>query len=656
MVGAPTDADGLLAAAGGAARIGTSTGLTVEQRLQRTTYIVDAITAVNATTLGLVDGDVVVARGRSAAGDVDFGFPFLVESSGTANGGTVFSLGAGLFARLQFTGPVDVRWFGSDGAAIQAALDTTEKDIFLSDGPAFVIANALNDANPVLTSTLDGRKIHGPGVITANAQVKKALSVTGDDSTISINVDGNNFIGYAVEVKAENPTVCGCSIKDLNGFDNWGGIAIRLDLRGGFDTVAQVFDNRISNVQGVGDGGATLGIGMNRAILLQNDGISTKKSHIYDNTIDAVEGEEGDAIVIEGGTAAAPLNFPVVISDNVIRGWSRRAIKVAASGVEVRDNTLTNDISAPIASLQRAIDVTAGSDITIKGNTLVRCNYQQQIGVYQNSPQVSNNVFVEDNTIVDVANIVSGSPTDLGDLINLRTYGDHVVVKGNTIVSPDHIGGAISVIEADDVMVSGNNIDINNTNWFDDTNSTNVKLGQNTLLNGGDWTNCYDRTNNEFLFDVTSGQAITLYNSDTSTTDAQSAGAINCRQNDESTYAISAALGFVFEGTTGQTAVAISTGTRTGMSERWRVRHTGNLRPATDDANDIGTAALRVKDTYTKNVRPGAGTAIWTSGAGTPEGAVTATVGSLYTRTDGGATTTLYVKESGSGNTGWIAK
>lgn len=48
--------------------------------------------------------------------------------------------------------------------------------------------------------------------------------------------------------------------------------------------------------------------------------------------------------------------------------------------------------------------------------------------------------------------------------------------------------------------------------------------------------------------------------------------------------------------------------------------------------------------------------ATWTSGSGTPEGAITAPVGSLYTRTNGGANTTLYVKESGSGNTGWVAK
>jgi hypothetical protein len=43
-------------------------------------------------------------------------------------------------------------------------------------------------------------------------------------------------------------------------------------------------------------------------------------------------------------------------------------------------------------------------------------------------------------------------------------------------------------------------------------------------------------------------------------------------------------------------------------------------------------------------------------GAGTPEGVVTAAPGSLYQRTNGGANTSLYVKESGTGNTGWVAK
>lgn len=44
------------------------------------------------------------------------------------------------------------------------------------------------------------------------------------------------------------------------------------------------------------------------------------------------------------------------------------------------------------------------------------------------------------------------------------------------------------------------------------------------------------------------------------------------------------------------------------------------------------------------------------TGTGTPEGVVTANPGSVYTNLSGGAGTTLYIKESGTGNTGWIAK
>lgn len=43
------------------------------------------------------------------------------------------------------------------------------------------------------------------------------------------------------------------------------------------------------------------------------------------------------------------------------------------------------------------------------------------------------------------------------------------------------------------------------------------------------------------------------------------------------------------------------------------------------------------------------------SGSGSPEGAVTAPVCSSYWRRDGGAFTALYLKQSGSGNTGWVA-
>lgn len=44
------------------------------------------------------------------------------------------------------------------------------------------------------------------------------------------------------------------------------------------------------------------------------------------------------------------------------------------------------------------------------------------------------------------------------------------------------------------------------------------------------------------------------------------------------------------------------------------------------------------------------------SGEGSPEGVVQANPGSLYLRTNGGAGTSFYVKESGTGTTGWVGK
>lgn len=66
-----------------------------------------------------------------------------------------------------------------------------------------------------------------------------------------------------------------------------------------------------------------------------------------------------------------------------------------------------------------------------------------------------------------------------------------------------------------------------------------------------------------------------------------------------------------------------------------------------------GTTRVLVKATGEVELASGARIL---SGTGTPESAVTAPVGSIYLRTDGGAGTSFYVKESGSGNTGWAAK
>lgn len=75
---------------------------------------------------------------------------------------------------------------------------------------------------------------------------------------------------------------------------------------------------------------------------------------------------------------------------------------------------------------------------------------------------------------------------------------------------------------------------------------------------------------------------------------------------------------------------------------------------------DTGSIASTADEIFTPTLHRiwyGGGTAklIYT-GTGSPEGVITAPVGAIYLRTDGGLNTTFYVKEEFTGNVGWKAK
>jgi secreted PhoX family phosphatase len=74
-------------------------------------------------------------------------------------------------------------------------------------------------------------------------------------------------------------------------------------------------------------------------------------------------------------------------------------------------------------------------------------------------------------------------------------------------------------------------------------------------------------------------------------------------------------------------------------------------QPVTTRDWDAFIKALNSAEVYYSN-----NGAVWIAGTGDPDGAVVAPVGSLFSRTDGGASTTLYVKESGTDEKGWVAK
>lgn len=88
---------------------------------------------------------------------------------------------------------------------------------------------------------------------------------------------------------------------------------------------------------------------------------------------------------------------------------------------------------------------------------------------------------------------------------------------------------------------------------------------------------------------------------------------------------------------TGNTSVSIRTSQSGAETDRVTVTSSGHMNLVSGQFQMAGTAAL---------VR----------GAGSPEGVLTAGIGTIYLRTDGGAGTAIYIKESGTGNTGWVAK
>jgi hypothetical protein len=86
----------------------------------------------------------------------------------------------------------------------------------------------------------------------------------------------------------------------------------------------------------------------------------------------------------------------------------------------------------------------------------------------------------------------------------------------------------------------------------------------------------------------------------------------------------------------------------------------GTLRPAANNSFQLGSFNHRwLQGCFQElelNNDAGVLGVIIRTGSGSPEGAITAKPGSLWLRQDGGAGTSFYVKESGTGNTGWAAK
>jgi hypothetical protein len=152
---------------------------------------------------------------------------------------------------------------------------------------------------------------------------------------------------------------------------------------------------------------------------------------------------------------------------------------------------------------------------------------------------------------------------------------------------------------------------------------------------------------------ITNDQVWTLVR--TGTTDNIISRGLQIRNNPSSAGANGLGSGILFQLKTSTTDNQSSGAIDSAWTNATHASRTADLIFSTT-INGTVTEVLRLIGGSSLNVISRASGILDIIGSGDPEGAVTAPVGSMFRRTDGGAGTTLYIKESGTGNTGWQAK
>lgn len=172
------------------------------------------------------------------------------------------------------------------------------------------------------------------------------------------------------------------------------------------------------------------------------------------------------------------------------------------------------------------------------------------------------------------------------------------------------------------------------------SDSTKRNTGNITLSSNIDTTKAYAPGNGTFLVEISTNGAAPTYNS------IFSGDARIVWVNSFKSGVVSYLNG---SGTDGYAGLAYN-----GLSyiyvDSIGLKLGGSLIPDTNNSYNVGSASAGIAKFFLN------GGAFITSGTGVPNGVVSAPIGSLYLRLDGGSNLTLYVKESGTGNSGWASK
>ena len=426
-----------------------------------------------------------------------------------------------------------------------------------------------------------------------------------------------------------------------------------------------------------------------------------------------LSGDPVEDVQIEGCTLVGGYNKAILIGSGPSKGGLKKA---GANNVRVKGNTVL-DCADGFGGLVATNVVISTNTITGTGDLIksgadcdlhtVSANILNGDATSGASTGVTSN---ESSNVTVSANTINGARIGVFFSDNGLTTARGGAISGNTIIDCGQIGSvgtatAIVVSGSDHTTVSGNNIADPANNGVKVTDSNDCTVTGNAVVGAGAWA-----FNFEDLVGITcSGNTASTTGFDGFYFEGVRHGSVSGNVSLDGNDADSATLysgfrvgpyfstdstGLTFTGNTARDnrapklqhyGLTIETGSTAIMAignnfqgnddgeisnsgtncpigfnisaSTASLRASSTVGPDTDEGQSLGASSLRWANIYGTKLRPGDGTAFWTSGNGSPEGVVTGDIGCLYSRLDApSAVTCLYVKTSGTGNTGWTAK
>jgi hypothetical protein len=576
---------------------------------------------------------------------------------------------------------------GNDTAAIQAAIDAAEaaatasgvrQDVYLAPrvwdipGTTYLVVNS---SRVHLVSDGSGATLYAPGLNSGDAAVKFLGTVTTGVTTVTTNIAKGSTtltvasaaglaVGDVIIFRSSEPFDADranqtkgefADIKTIVGTT----VTVTMPIRDSYDDATYpVTVDKVTPLVDVGMHNITVkGGGVNGRFgvrALACDGLVFDRCTTIDNRYAGLMTELCRDVIFtqchaEGsnqtgvGYGLWALSCERVLMDACTGHNNRHSVDAnigtnypVCRNVTYRDVTAREDSSSGISTHAgvdqveirgcRAIGCGGGIVVRSRNTSIIECVVD---GVHTNTESYVHGIYIGDSGASTVGigtagiglvirgcrvNVLGGPGTDRSALISFASL-DGARIEGNWFGGHSTFGLRIRGLTTRNTILARNTIDCR-----DDTGATFLHAIVFQPFTAGDGNNQIGLTIADNRIIRASGQAIRIEGNSVSGANASSG--IRLLRNDVS--------GFVTRG------YDLSV---------------GNFR---DVELDLGAPA-----TFTNLLVLGTAPTMLTvtaTGAGTPEGVVVGGPGSTYRNISGGAGTSWYVKQTGTGNTGWVGK